>query len=1186
MRIALFIFFVIFTCRIFAATWYVNDASLSGDIYCSAVGNDSNPGTAALPKLTLTAVISAASSGDIIYVDAGTYTDTEIDFRSSAGTSIFTIVGAGSDLTIFDGSSDTKSFEQSTYTWELTISDLTIDNYYASSGGTAFDITANRKLTLNDVVISNSRNGQAVTLSVGSSSTSLLSVTGGGFFCNSAGAIIVSGGYSGSGYLTLTDVAFINNSGLSYGSALLIGEASGFADSTPDDEAKLSKCVISGCLFEDNSGSNTSCVYIHNICSSGCGTDNVDYLIEDCIFRNNTVSSGGSSYGGTVSLRLDNNSWLINHCLFEGNVNASSRGTLAIHTGNLDVTNSKFDSNTTTSSEGKDFYAYYALSSQEGSPYYLNDPTVDINNCFFNSVSDNISRNSSQATINLVESGTPTNTSDYSGDGLSQTYTWVDVDELLWTGDCGIGYALSSGDYYWIGGTGDWSDYSNHWSTTSGGSADQTAYPTSTSNVYFDANSDVGNTAFTVTMDVNGEAKNFNYDSDYTTFSTSTSKTLSATNLYVTGGNLTIDNVNTTVSTTSDVDATLTLNTATYNDDGTFDATGGTIDFTGSGTLTLSSTATSLGTLDDSEGTVEYDGTTQTVLSDSYNNLTISTAGIKTASDSIDVNGNLTTAATTNCELDMGTYQLNIAGNLSVGATDGLDLSDASSLIVFDGSTDQTITHAGTSGIITNAGSNTTNYAIPDATSYIQSVINLSSSLNANDLKSVTINITHTWASDLDITLYAPDGSYIDLSSDNGGSDNDYNNTTFSSSGTTSITSGSAPFTGTFTPEEPFSNLTGSANGNWILRVADDTGGDTGDLLDWNLELEGVGGSGYEINNLAINKSSGNLILNNQISVDGTITFTSGDIDASSNDLVLTSNATIPGAGANNSSHVIGVMKKTTSAISSFTFPTGDGSNYRPIIVSPATATSTVWTAEYVNTAHPDTDVDGSGLHHILQQEYWNLDRDVATDATIGLTWTSANNLTDYQQLRIAHYDGTTDWDMITSTPVGNNTSGTITSDADVTTFSPFTLGSATSANPLPVKLVTFEGFPINKFENKLEWSTSTENNADYINIEKLNAYHEFETIGFQKLAENSLEQLHYEYIDRNVENKINYYRLKQFDIDGAFYFSKTISIDNRKLEEGKVSFITNLLGQKVDKSYKGIVILNYENGARIKTIQ
>ena len=137
-------------------------------------------------------------------------------------------------------------------------------------------------------------------------------------------------------------------------------------------------------------------------------------------------------------------------------------------------------------------------------------------------------------------------------------------------------------------------------------------------------------------------------------------------------------------------------------------------------------------------------------------------------------------------------------------------------------------------------------------------------------------------------------------------------------------------------------------------------------------------------------------------------------------------------------------MNKTTSAISSFTFPTGDGTTYRPIIVSPSAAKSTVWTAEYVNSAHPDTVVDGSGLHHILQQEYWNLDRDVATDATIGLTWTSANNLTDYQQLRIAHYDGTTDWDMITSTPLGNNTFGTITSDEDVTTFSPFTLGSAT----------------------------------------------------------------------------------------------------------------------------------------------
>ncbi len=55
-------------------TYYVNDNSLTGDSYTSNVGNDANPGTAAAPFATISHAISVAVNGDIIYVDAGTFT--------------------------------------------------------------------------------------------------------------------------------------------------------------------------------------------------------------------------------------------------------------------------------------------------------------------------------------------------------------------------------------------------------------------------------------------------------------------------------------------------------------------------------------------------------------------------------------------------------------------------------------------------------------------------------------------------------------------------------------------------------------------------------------------------------------------------------------------------------------------------------------------------------------------------------------------------------------------------------------------------------------------------------------------------------------------------------------------------------------------------------------------------------
>ncbi|MDO8368331.1 MAG: hypothetical protein Q7T20_16135, partial [Saprospiraceae bacterium] len=44
-------------------------------------------------------------------------------------------------------------------------------------------------------------------------------------------------------------------------------------------------------------------------------------------------------------------------------------------------------------------------------------------------------------------------------------------------------------DYYWVGGSGMWSDHNNHWATTSGGNAFHDQVPQSMDNVYFDANS-------------------------------------------------------------------------------------------------------------------------------------------------------------------------------------------------------------------------------------------------------------------------------------------------------------------------------------------------------------------------------------------------------------------------------------------------------------------------------------------------------------------------------------------------------------------------------------------------------------------------------------------------------------------------------------------------------------------------
>jgi len=62
-------------------------------------------------------------------------------------------------------------------------------------------------------------------------------------------------------------------------------------------------------------------------------------------------------------------------------------------------------------------------------------------------------------------------------------------------------------DYYWVGGTGNWSDFATRWATSSGGGIFHTQAPTSADNVIFDDNSAAG--TFTVTVNATSNCANF-----------------------------------------------------------------------------------------------------------------------------------------------------------------------------------------------------------------------------------------------------------------------------------------------------------------------------------------------------------------------------------------------------------------------------------------------------------------------------------------------------------------------------------------------------------------------------------------------------------------------------------------------------------------------------------------------------
>ena len=107
----------------------------------------------------------------------------------------------------------------------------------------------------------------------------------------------------------------------------------------------------------------------------------------------------------------------------------------------------------------------------------------------------------------------------------------------------------------------------------------------------------------------------------------------------------------------------------------------------------------------------------------------------------------------------------------------------------------------------------------------------------------LTLAITHTWNSDLVLTLTSPAGTNCDVSSNNGGSNDDvFNGTLFDDQSANSVTTYAyvngvaAP---DLRPEQSFNDrFRGeNPNGAWKLTVADTAGGDIGVLHSWSLSV-------------------------------------------------------------------------------------------------------------------------------------------------------------------------------------------------------------------------------------------------------------------------------------------------------------------------------------------------------------
>ena len=333
--------------------------------------------------------------------------------------------------------------------------------------------------------------------------------------------------------------------------------------------------------------------------------------------------------------------------------------------------------------------------------------------------------------------------------------------------------------------------------------------------------------------------------------------------------------------------------------------------------------------------------------------------------------------------------------------------------------------------------------------------------------------------------------------------------------------------------------------------------------------------------NLIINKPTpGNVTLNSPVILDNgpnqVLTFTQGIINTTAtNLLILGDNNTV--TGANNNSYVFGPMQKFGT--NWFEFPVGAAGFYAPIRVTGGNLATdnlggaSTFTAEY-HKVNPDPTFPPSlheaTLTNVSFCEYWDLSKDAISPGAyvwLGYDNTRSCGVTDPTKLRVARWNG------LLWADEGNGDIGTVplvsTLNVQAAFGLPFTLASVDQlANSLPVTLTEFTGKEKDG-DVELKWTTETEINNKYFDVERsLDGTH-FESIGKVTGAGNTTLTQHYGLVDRTAANGVNFYRLKQVDYDGKFTYSQVVAVKVTRIN-AVLKVYPNPAISQITAEYKG----------------
>jgi hypothetical protein len=279
-------------------------------------------------------------------------------------------------------------------------------------------------------------------------------------------------------------------------------------------------------------------------------------------------------------------------------------------------------------------------------------------------------------------------------------------------------------------------------------------------------------------------------------------------------------------------------------------------------------------------------------------------------------------------------------------------------------------------------------------------------------------------------------------------------------------------------------------------------------------------------------------------------------ITTSANWIRLNKNATYSGGSSN--SFVSGPMRKLGD--NDFVFPIGIGSIYAPIgIINVINQLPTdLFIAEYKR-ANPQSTVPYSSAHdvsldHVSYVEYWTLRQATGTSfKQVSLAVNITSFCTNLAHTYVSHWTSlwTNEASVITNGPftTGLNQTGTIKSttifQVPSTSTNAFTLATELpfSDNPLPLKLISFDASKLSSTKASVNWELGAISSPSVkFEVQKADANKNFSSIA---VVNGSTTDRFYSYLDNDLKNGINYYRLRMIDENGKISYSRVVAVMN-----------------------------------------